>query len=53
MRMMKEHMFDVIPLSRYNHLVGNGGSKVWAKRTADSSAVDNKDGMSNERSRYA
>ncbi len=27
-------MFDVIPLSRYDHLVGNGGSKVWSKRTA-------------------
>ncbi len=33
-RMLKELMFDVIPLSRYNHLVGNRGSKVWAKRTA-------------------
>ncbi len=31
--MLKEIMFDVIPLSRYNHLVGNGGSKAWAKRT--------------------
>ncbi len=30
-RMLRELMFDVIPLSRYNHLVGNGGSKVWAK----------------------
>ncbi len=27
-RMLRELMFDVIPLSRYNHLVGNGGSKV-------------------------
>ncbi len=27
-------MFDVIPLSRYDHLVRNGGSKVWSKRTA-------------------
>ncbi len=27
-------MFDVIPLSRYNHLIGNGGSKVLSKRTA-------------------
>ncbi len=33
-RMLKELMFYVIPLSRYNHLVGNGGSKVWSKRTA-------------------
>ncbi len=31
--MMKELMFDVIPLSRYNLLVGNGGLKVWAKHT--------------------
>ncbi len=29
-RMLIELMFDIIPLSRYNHLVGNGGSKVWA-----------------------
>ncbi len=33
-RMLREIMFDFIPLSRYNHLVGNGGSKVWDKRTA-------------------
>ncbi len=33
-RMLREHMFDVLPLSRYNHLVGNRGSKVWSKRTA-------------------
>ncbi len=33
-RMLKELMFDVIRLSRYNHLVGNRGSKVWSKRTA-------------------
>ncbi len=33
-RMIRELMFNVIPLSRYNHLVGNGGSKVWAKQTA-------------------
>ncbi len=32
--MMKEFMFDVIPLRSYNHLVGNCGSKVWAKCTA-------------------
>ncbi len=32
--MLKELMFDVIPLSRYNHLVGNGGSNEWSKRTA-------------------
>ncbi len=31
--MLREPMFDVIPLSRNNHLVGNGGSKVWTKRT--------------------
>ncbi len=31
-RIFREHMFDVIPLSRYNHLVGNGGSKVWFRR---------------------
>ncbi len=24
-------MFDIIPLKRYNHLVGNSRSKVWAK----------------------
>ncbi len=29
--MLKEFMFDVIPLI---HLVGNGGSKAWSKRTA-------------------
>ncbi len=33
-RMLKELMFDVILLSRYNHLVRNGGSKVWLKQTA-------------------
>ncbi len=33
-RMLKELMFDVIPLSRYNYIVGNGGSKMWSKRTA-------------------
>ncbi len=33
-RMLKELMFDVILLSRYNHLVGNKGSKVWSKMTA-------------------
>ncbi len=27
-------MFNVVPLSRYNHLVGNGGSKVWSRWTA-------------------
>ncbi len=27
-------MFDVVPLSRYDHLFGNGGSKVWSKQTA-------------------
>ncbi len=32
--MLRELMFNVIPLSRYNHLVGKEGSKVWAKRTA-------------------
>ncbi len=26
-RMLRELMFDVIPLSRYDHLVGNGGRK--------------------------
>ncbi len=30
-RMLKELMFNFIPLSRYNHLVGNGRSKMWAK----------------------
>ncbi len=29
-RMLKELMFNVIALSRYSHLVGNGGLKVWA-----------------------
>ncbi len=33
-RMLRELMFNVIPLSRYNHLVRNSGSKVWAKRIA-------------------
>ncbi len=33
-RMLREHMFDVIPLSRYDNLVGNGVSKVWYKRRA-------------------
>ncbi len=32
--MIKELMFDIIPLSRYNHLVGNGVSKVLAKFTS-------------------
>ncbi len=32
--MLKDLMFDVIPLSRYNNLVRNGGSKAWSKRTA-------------------
>ncbi len=33
-RMLRELMFDVIPLSRYDHLVGNRGLKVWSKWTA-------------------
>ncbi len=33
-RMLREVMFDVIPMSRYNHLVRNSGSKVWSRRTA-------------------
>ncbi len=33
-RMLRELMFDVVPQSRYDHLVGNGGSKVWSKWTA-------------------
>ncbi len=33
-RMTKELMFDILSLSRFNHLVGNGGSKVWSKQTA-------------------
>ncbi len=33
-RMTKELRFDVLPLSRFNHLVRSGGSKVWAKQTA-------------------
>ncbi len=32
-RMLRELMFDVIPLCRYDHLVGNRGSKVWSKWT--------------------
>ncbi len=32
-RMLRELMFNLIHLSRYNHLVGNGGLKVWAKWT--------------------
>ncbi len=31
---MKELMFNVIPLSRFNHLVGNGGLIVWSKQIA-------------------
>ncbi len=31
---MLRELFDVSPLSRYDHLVRNGGSKVWSKRTA-------------------
>ncbi len=37
--MLRELMFDVIPLSRYNHLVGNGGSKMWAKWTAQTAVL--------------
>ncbi len=37
-RMLRELMFDVVPLSRYDHLVGNGGSKEWSKRTARTAA---------------
>ncbi len=33
-RMLREVMFDVVRLSRYDHLVGNRGSKVWSKWTA-------------------
>ncbi len=33
-RMLRELIFDVIPLSQYDHLVRNGGSKVWSKWTA-------------------
>ncbi len=33
-RILRELMFYVVPLSRYNHLVGNGGSKVWSRRTS-------------------
>ncbi len=32
-RMLRELMFNIIHLGRYNHLVGKGGSKVWAKWT--------------------
>ncbi len=33
-RMFMQLMFDILPLSRFNHLVGNCGSKVWSKRIA-------------------
>ncbi len=33
-RMLKEQMFDVIPVSKCNHLVGKGGLKVWSRRIA-------------------
>ncbi len=33
-RMLRELMFNIIPLSRYDHPVRNGGSKVWSKQTA-------------------
>ncbi len=32
-------MFNVIPLKRNNHLVENGGSKVWAKCTAQTAVL--------------
>ncbi len=38
-RMLRELMFNVIPLSRYNHQAGNGGSKVWAKWTAQTAVL--------------
>ncbi len=33
-KMAMDKMFAVLPLSRFNHYVGNSGSKVWSKRTA-------------------
>ncbi len=33
-KMTMNEMFDVLRLRRFNHLVGNGGSKVWPKQTA-------------------
>ncbi len=38
-RMLGELMFDVVPLSRYNYLVGNRGSKVWSKQTAETAVL--------------
>ncbi len=47
--MLKEHMFDVIPLSQYNHLVRNGGSKALSKRTAFTAVpVKGKNDMKND-----
>ncbi len=37
--MTKELMFDILLLSRFNHLVGNGRSKVWSKRTAQTAVL--------------
>ncbi len=33
-KIVMKKMFDIIHMSRYYHLVSNGGSKVWSKQTA-------------------
>ncbi len=33
-RMSMQLIFDILPLSKFNHLVGNGCLKVWTKWTA-------------------
>ncbi len=33
-KIVMDKMFSIIPLSRFIHLVGNSGSKVWSKWTA-------------------
>lgn len=32
-KVVMNKMFEIIPTSRFIHLVGNGGSKVWSKWT--------------------
>ncbi len=35
-KMSMEQMFDVLPMTRFNHIVGNSGSKVCFRWTAQS-----------------
>ncbi len=41
-RMLRGLIFDVDPLIRYDHLVGNRGSKLWSKWTARTAVLWNK-----------